>query len=129
MESSYARKLFGTAAIFNGAAGLPILLAGGQVSALFGLPPPASLLFSQIAGMAVLLFGIGYWMEARRPGENRAVVAIGMIGKIGIFVIAAGHLAVGSVNWVLPALAAVDISYAYLFFRYLSATKQRGNPH
>lgn len=120
MTSSYARKLFGSAAIFNGMAGLPVLLAGAQISALFGLPPPSNLLFSQIAGMAVLLFGIGYWMEARRPGENRAVVMTGMIGKIGIFLLAAGHVAAGTMNGVFPMLAGVDLIYAVLFWRYLN---------
>ena len=123
MNSNYVQKLFGTAALFNLLAGLPILLAGRQISTLFGMPSPANLLFTQVAGMAVLLFGIGYYMEARRPGENRSMVLVGMIGKIGIFLLAAGHVAIGDVNWVFPTLAGVDLSYAYLFWRYLNLGK------
>jgi len=60
-------------------------------------------------------------MEARHPGENRAVVVTGMIGKIGIFLLATGHVIAGTMNWVFPTLAGVDLSYAYLFWRYLSS--------
>lgn len=119
MKSNYARNLFGSAAIFNFLAGLSILLAGRQLSVTFGVPPAENLLFIQIAGLAVLLFGIGYWMEARNPGKNRSMVLVGMIGKVGIFLIAVGHVIAGDVNWVFPGLAGVDLSYAYLFWRYL----------
>lgn len=120
MTPTTGRNLFGSAAIFNALAGLPILLAGRQISVLFGMPPPQSLLFTQIAGMAVLLFGYGYWLEARSPRENRSVVAIGAIGKVGIFLLAAGHVVAGTVNWVFPALATVDLIYAFFIFRYLA---------
>ncbi|MDP9139377.1 MAG: hypothetical protein M3O62_01110 [Pseudomonadota bacterium] len=121
MSTSYARKLFGTAALFNGLAGLSILGFGRQMATLFGFPAPENLLFSQITGMVVVLFGIGYAMEARHPGENRAAVVIGMYGKIGIVVLAAGHVIAGTVNWVFPALAGADLVYAFLFWRYLSS--------
>lgn len=119
MKRSYARKLFGSAAIFNWLAGLPIVIAGRQVSILFGMPPPETLLFTQIAGMAIVLFGIGYWLESLSPGEHRSAVVLGLIGKICVFVLAIGHVVIGDLNGIFPTLACVDLSYAYLFWRYL----------
>jgi hypothetical protein len=113
MNANTVRKLFFSAAIFNALAGLPILLAGRQVSTLFGMPQPPNLLFSQIAGAAVLLFGVGYWLESRSPGEHRSVVALGLAGKLMIFALAVGHVVAGTpMNWVFPALATVDLAYA-----------------
>jgi hypothetical protein len=114
MTPTAVRNLFASAAIFNA-------LAGRQVSVLFGMPSPPNLLFTQIAGMAVLLFGYGYWLEVRYPRENRSLVAIGALGKVGIFLLAAGHVVAGTVNCIFPALAAADLIYAFLFFRYLAA--------
>ena len=120
MNLMQPRYLFGSAALFNWLAGLPILLAGGEICALFGLPPPSSLVFLQITGMAILVFGIGYGLEARQPGRHRSVVALGGVAKVGVFLIAFGHLLLGGLNWILPALAAVDLSYAVLFWLYLN---------
>lgn len=125
MKLMQPRYLFGSAGLFNWLAGLPVLLAGRQICALFGLPPPSSLVFMQITGMAILVFGTGYWLEALQPGRHRSVVVLGGIAKVGVFLIAFGHLLAGGLNGVLPTLAAVDLSYAILFWLYLKQIPAR----
>ncbi|MFA5940680.1 MAG: hypothetical protein WC809_15090 [Sinimarinibacterium sp.] len=124
MTSAYARKLFGSAAVFNWLAGLPILFAGREVSALVGIVgAPASLLFTQIAGLAIVGFGWGYWQVARAPDETRAIGGLGMVLKLGVVVIAFGNWLAGTINGLLPAVATGDLIYALLFWRFLTSSE------
>src|SRR5574337_913732 len=117
MSVANARLLFGSAAAFNWIAGLPILLAGRQVAALAGIQgEQESLLFTQIAGLAIVGFGWAYWQVGRAPSENRAIVQLGLALKLGVVVLAFGNWLAGTINAALPVLALGDLVYAALFW-------------
>jgi predicted NAD/FAD-binding protein len=106
--------------VFNWLAGLPILFAGREVSALVGIVgEPGSLLFAQIAGLAIVGFGCGYWQAACAPDENLSFVRLGMALKLGVVAIAFGNWFTGTINAILPVAALGDLVYALLFWRFL----------
>jgi small multidrug resistance pump len=45
------------------------------------LPKPELMLFVQLVGVLVGLFGVGYLIVARRPVENRNVLLLGFLSK------------------------------------------------
>ena len=52
--------MFAVAAIFNVIIGLPFLLAPAQGLAMLGFAPQPLLLFAQLAGSLILMFGVSY---------------------------------------------------------------------
>jgi small multidrug resistance pump len=62
-----------------------------------GLSPPDLLLFVQLVGLMVGVFGIGYLMVARWPLENRGVLLLGIIGKALVAVLGLAYVALGKV--------------------------------
>jgi hypothetical protein len=62
-----------------------------------GLSPPDLLLFVQLVGLLVGVFGIGYLMVARWPLENRGVLLLGLLGKARVAVLGLAYVALGKV--------------------------------
>lgn len=62
-----------------------------------GLSPPDLLLFVQLVGLLVGVFGIGYLMVARWPLENRGVLLLGLLGKALVAVLGLAYVALGKV--------------------------------
>ena len=83
MQLKHARALFYVAAVFNFGAVVLLHPASGMAAALAVSPAPGSGVFDQIALVAILAFGIGYWLVARDPDRNRDLVKIGMAAKLG----------------------------------------------
>ena len=124
MSNAYARTLFSIAAGFNILAGLPLLVATQPVAQLMGLQmTPTTGLFIQITMIVVLMFGWAYWMISRDPVRYRPYIVLGIALKILVVAVITSHWLVGTIAWPLPALAASDIVFALLFWRYLSSTR------
>lgn len=124
MTNSYTRKLFISAACFNVLAGLPLLVALRPVAALLGLQvTPTATLFIQLTTCLVVVFGWVYWMIARDPLRYRPYILLGLILKVLFVSVVYGHWLVGNIPWPLPAVAAGDIVFALLFWRYLSSAR------
>lgn len=121
MKTRHARTLFYVAAVFNFIAVVLLLPASG-IAAVLGLnPAPDNGLFNQIALLAIGGFGGGYWMVARNPAQNRGLVVIGMLLKLGVVALAVAHYAAGSANLNLLVLVSGDLLFAAAFLRFLLA--------
>jgi hypothetical protein len=64
----------------------------------FGLPKPQILLFVQLVGILVGLFGVGYLMVARHPVENRNLLLLGFLSKALGTALAVGYFLLGKVS-------------------------------
>ena len=69
------------AATFNLIAGLGMILFYHEGYKILSMPKPAIVLPVQTMGMLVALFGIGYWMVAASPIENRNLLLLGLLSK------------------------------------------------
>lgn len=123
MNTVEGRTLFAVAAVYNLLAALPLLVAGETVGRLIGMEPlPTPTLFVQISLITVLLFGWAYWQVSRDPAYYRPYITLGIIGKLIFVAVIFAHWAMGNTNGALPTLAAGDIVFAALFWRYLKRT-------
>ncbi|MBX3488261.1 hypothetical protein [Parvibaculum sp.] len=122
MNGKFWHALFWTAAVYNFIAGAPLLLAPSLAAANAGIPPfdPQHIIIAQLAGLVVCLFGIGYAMVAMNTSGGRAIVILGLIGKLGVCALVAGHLLWGHVPQLLVLAAAGDFLFAIAFAVYLS---------
>ena len=106
MNPTHTRLLFRVAALFNVGAVLLFLPQLG-ISRAMGLSPvPTGSLLEYVALGAVLLFGIGYWMAASTPEQNRAIIQLGLAGKVLVVGLAVGYYIAGAAN--LPFLGVIS---------------------
>jgi hypothetical protein len=118
------RTLFLSAACFNGLAGLPLLVATSTFAGLLGLElNPTATLFIQLTAGVIVVFGGAYAMIARDPVRYRAYIPLGMVLKLYVVLVVYGWWLSGGISWPLPALAAGDIVFSILFWRYYRATR------
>ena len=123
MNNNKLDRMFASGALFNLAAGAPLLLAPSFISQLMNLPVAAdNYLFIQIAGMAIIGFGWIYWLIAREPQRFRPLITLGLLLKVGVVTFAYSYWFMGVIGWRLPALAFGDVIYAGLFWRYYRHT-------
>src|SRR5262245_61587374 len=69
-------------AVFNVLAGLHMIVGYHETYKLIGMPKPEIHFPIQLVGILVALFGVGYYMVARRPLENRNVLLLGFWSKL-----------------------------------------------
>jgi hypothetical protein len=126
MAPNAHRPLFITAGWFNVLAGLPLLVATATMAGIMGLPlNPTATMFIQLTATIIVVFGGAYWMIARDPDRFRPYIPLGIILKAAVIVIFYGHWLAGNIPWPLPTLAAGDIVFGVLFWRYYKQTSNR----
>jgi hypothetical protein len=69
--------------------------------------------------MCICLLGIGYYWVARDLSKNRAIVKLGVIGKLAVFSIVMGHAIRGDIPYALALPAVIDLMFAILFLEFL----------
>ena len=73
--------------------------------------------------IAVLLFGIGYFMVWRDPVRNRAILWLGAVAKLVVFIIVVYYYSSGGTTGVFLLGVSCDLIFAILFFMHLRETK------
>ena len=72
--------------MWNIAGGVAILLLPDVLFTRQGLPEPQPPLYYQSWIALFMIFGVGYYMVSRNLHENRAIVVLGMVGKLAFAV-------------------------------------------
>lgn len=93
----WMRFLLRFVAVYNVLAGLAMLVFYHEAYKLLGLKKPEVNLPIQLVGVLVGLFGVGYWLVASRPVENRNLLLLGFWSKalgsvLGIYYVWLGKL-------------------------------------
>jgi len=97
---------------YNLLAGLSMVFFYHEMFKSIGVEKPTPILTTQVLGVCVGLFGIGYWLTARSPVENRHLLMLGFWSKALGSVIGLYHVAAGNLPPVfLAALFVSDIVY------------------
>lgn len=122
---SYARRLFGTAAVLNFAVATSLLFLRPQVGPLIGLDPVAgtNAVFLYLTAFMIGTFAYAYLRIAQDPTRFRPFVELGVIGKLLAVVAVTWPWLAGEVTWQLPLLLSGDLVFALLFVDYLRRTR------
>ncbi len=113
---TWMRYLLRFAGCYNLLAGLNMVVFYHEMFKTLGLPKPEVMLFVQLVGILVGLFGVGYLLVASNPIENRNLLMLGFWSKALGSVLGIGHVARGNLPLVfLVVLFFSDIVYLPLF--------------
>ena len=113
------RGLFAFAALWNLAVGGPMLAAAAQVAERLGISGAAGPFAVAMAGLLIAVFGVGYAMVAVAPAQNRGIVWIGLIGKVGAATLGALQFVAGIIPASTFALGMGDLAFAAAFAAFL----------
>jgi hypothetical protein len=110
---------------YNLLAGIGMFLFYHEGLRILEIPKPEFLLPVQLVGILVALFGVGYWMVARRPAENRNVLLLGFLSKALGSLLGAYYVAMGKAPpMFLAAVFLGDIIYLPPFWLILRRLKR-----
>lgn len=95
--ADWMRYLLRFVAVYNLLAGLTLLVFYHEAFKIMGVKKPDMNLPIQLVGVMVGLFGVGYWMVARRPLLNRNILVLGFWSKalgsaLGVYYVVLGKL-------------------------------------
>jgi hypothetical protein len=121
---SYARGLFGLAAVANLAVACVFLFAKAPLVALLGLDPitGTNLVFVNLAAVLIAAFGYGYARIAADPVVFRPLIHLGAAGKLAAVAVAAIGALQNPHALRLAILIGGDAIFAALFLDYLRRT-------
>jgi hypothetical protein len=123
---TYARWLFGTAAVFNLLVAFNLVFLRYWVQTpLLPLDPIAgtNLVLANLAGLLVASFGYAYARVAGDPVTFRPYIHLGAVGKLLAVACTVWPWWIGAVPWTMLAPVGPDLIYALLFLDFLRRTK------
>jgi len=115
--------LFIVGGIWNFVVAAPMFLISFFVVSEF---KGASLMYYQGFLCAVILFGIGYILVGLDPNKNHAIVLLGGMGKIMVFIFFLAYYIPGHIKLYQLIIGAGDLIFALLFFRFLIWSNSTG---
>ena len=125
-RKKYYRLLFFISAAINGLAGVSYILAFEHVSESLGVESvpttPLLAMYAGLFGLAVLLFGMAYFVAGCRPEAEHSfwLILLGAIGKCSVFSLMLYYVVVNDVTWQHAGATFVfDALFACLFVEYL----------
>lgn len=111
------KRLLWFAGGYNLLAGVGMFCLYHEGFKLLGVEKPSFNLPVQLVGVLVALFGVGYWLVAANPVENRNVLALGFWSKALGSLLGCYYTAVGKLPpWFLAVLFVSDIVYLAPFY-------------
>ncbi len=114
------RGALAVGAVYNWLGAL-LLLFPGSLGRLVGLPAPGSWFYVWTLAFFIGLFGCVYAWQAWRPVIDRPIIAVAIIGKIGVFAVAALAWLAAEIPFSVVLLTIGDLLFALVFlWWYLS---------
>ena len=127
------RALFYIAALWNlAAAGVALAAPSYQAEIFFGsdqmLADPAAALNTRIVWVSVAFFGVGYWIVARNPSKNHALILIAALGKAYVAFLWFSAFLLGTVTSFALLGAGGDFIFSALFAYFLLRAQTSSRP-
>ncbi len=91
----WMRKLLIFAGGYNLLVGLNLCVFYHEMFKFFALPKPNLIMYVQLVGILVALFGVGYWRVAFRPIQNRDLLLLGFLSKLFGTLLGTGYVLLG----------------------------------
>jgi len=122
-------KMFFVGALWNIGIGLcGLLLYDFSMKMLFGEQAVTAnfltLFFFRFFMIAVIIFGVGYYIVSRDLTANRAVVWLGLAAKLIIFFTFVYYYFLGQATWFSVFGCSGDFAFSILFIMFLYQTKE-----
>lgn len=122
-------KMFAVGALWNIAIGLcGLFFSDFSIKMLFGVQAVTdsllTLIFFRFFMIAVIIFGVGYYIVSRDLNANRAVVWLGLAAKLIIFFTFVYYYILGQATWFSVFGCSGDFAFSILFIIFLFQTKE-----
>lgn len=118
----YYKYLFIIGATWNILASLSFILTSIFMRSAFpayGIAVPISMIWLQSFLFLVANLGIGYFIVCMDISKNHGIVVIGIIAKLGYFLISLIYFIIGDIGFLTLSFASVDILFSILFIEFL----------
>jgi small multidrug resistance pump len=120
------------AAVFNICAGLFMLIGYHETYKIIGMEKPDLNFPMQLVGILVGLFGVGYYLVARNPTENRAVLMLGFWSKFLGSCLGTGYVILGKLPLHFVAVYffadVIYLPFFYVILKRLYALARDADP-
>jgi hypothetical protein len=83
-----------------------------------------TLIFFRFFMIAVIIFGVGYYVVSRDLNANRVVVSMGLAAKLIIFFTFVYYYFMGQAGWLSVFGCSGDFAFSILFMVFLYQTKE-----
>ena len=108
----WMRYLLRFAGCYNLVVGTSLMVFYHEMFKTLGLPKPSLIMYVQLTGMLVALFGVGYLLVASNPLLNRNLLLLGFLSKLLGSVVGTGYVLLGKMPPVFfVVLVFSDIAY------------------
>lgn len=115
MSLKAVRVLFLIASIYDVVAGLGFTFFYKPIYERFGVAMPNHPGYVQLAGLFVLIFGIGFYLVYLDPLRNRSVILMGILMKAAFVAVVFYHSVFGSSPQLYVPFAVVDLVFFVQF--------------
>ena len=78
----WMRNLLRFAGCYNLLVGVSLTVFYHEMFKTLGLPKPSLIMYVQLVGILVALFGVGYLLVASNPLQNRNLMLLGFLSKL-----------------------------------------------
>jgi hypothetical protein len=113
----WMRNLLRFAGCYNLLVGVNLTVFYHEMFKFFGLPKPDLIMYVQLVGILVALFGVGYLMVAYRPIQNRNLLLLGFLSKLFGSILGTGYVLLGKMPPIFfVVLLFSDIVYLPFFW-------------
>jgi len=113
----WMRYLLRFAGCYNLVVGTSLMVFYHEMFKTLGLPKPSLIMYVQLTGMLVALFGVGYLLVASNPLLNRNLLLLGFLSKLLGSVVGTGYVLLGKMPPVFfVVLVFSDIAYLAPFW-------------
>lgn len=124
MSLKAVRALFLIASIYDVVAGIGFTFFYKPIYEKFGVDLPNHAGYVQLAGLFVLIFGIGFYLVYLDPPRNLSVVLMGILMKAAFVGVVFYHTFVGSSPQLYVPFAFADLAFFLLFLWAFSSVKK-----
>ncbi|PKI16194.1 hypothetical protein [Colwellia sp. 12G3] len=118
-KNNKTKVLFLIAAVFNVSIGATFLFAHQWLFSFIGFEltdKPQYNVMVEFTGLAITTFGVGYYLASKDLNKYQAIVWLGMMAKIGVFVLFSYHLFLNITILPLFLAGSCDLVFAGLFW-------------
>jgi hypothetical protein len=113
----WMRNLLRFAGGYNLLVGLNLTVFYHEMFKTLGLPKPNLIMYVQLVGILVALFGVGYLLVASNPLQNRNLLLLGFLSKLLGSSLGTGYVVLGKMPPVfMVILIFSDIIYLPFFW-------------
>jgi hypothetical protein len=128
ISNDFWQKIFFLGSLWNISIGLiGLCFYDLSIQMLFGAQAVTdnllALIFFRFFMIAVILFGVGYYIVSRDLLSNRAVIWLGLAAKLIIFFTFVYYYALGQATWFSVFGCSGDFAFSILFIVFLYQTK------